>query len=43
MISYAGVGIAMGNAPVEVKALADWVAPDVEAHGVAHAIEKFLL
>jgi hypothetical protein len=43
MISYAGVGIAMGNAPVEVKALADWVAPDVEAHGVAQAIEKFLL
>ncbi|XGV95350.1 MAG: Cof-type HAD-IIB family hydrolase [Leptolyngbya sp. BL-A-14] len=43
MIQYAGVGIAMGNAPEAVQALADWVAPDVEDDGVAVAIETFLL
>lgn len=43
MLQYAGLGIAMGNAPSEVKAIADWVAPPIEADGVAAAIEKFLL
>ncbi|MEZ2304415.1 Cof-type HAD-IIB family hydrolase [Microcoleus sp.] len=43
MISYAGVGVAMGNAPSEVKAGANWVAPDVEEDGVAAAIAKFIL
>lgn len=43
MISYAGVGVAMGNAPDAVKAGADWVAPDVEEDGVAAAIEQFVL
>ncbi|MGB3494351.1 MAG: Cof-type HAD-IIB family hydrolase [Elainellaceae cyanobacterium] len=43
MLHYSGLGIAMGNAPDEVKAQSDWVAPDVEADGVAIAIEKFLL
>lgn len=43
MLQYSGVGIAMGNAPNEVKASADWVAPDVESDGVAIAIQKFLL
>lgn len=43
MISYAGVGVAMGNAPDAVKAGADWVAPDVEADGAAAAIEQFVL
>jgi Cof subfamily protein (haloacid dehalogenase superfamily) len=43
MIQYAGTGVAMGNAPDGVKAIADWVAPDVEADGVAAAIETFLL
>lgn len=43
MLEYAGVGIAMGNAPAEVKALAHWVAPNVESDGVAAAIEEFLL
>jgi Cof subfamily protein (haloacid dehalogenase superfamily) len=43
MIEYAGVGVAMGNAPEEVQAFAQWVAPDVEADGVAAAIEQFLL
>lgn len=43
MLAYAGVGVAMGNAPLEVQAIADWVAPSVEADGVAAAIEKFIL
>lgn len=43
MIAYAGVGVAMGNAPDGVKATANWVAPDVEADGVAAAIEQFVL
>jgi Cof subfamily protein (haloacid dehalogenase superfamily) len=43
MLEYAGIGVAMGNAPPEVKAIANWVAPDVEKDGVAVAVEKFLL
>jgi len=43
MIEYAGIGVAMGNAPAEVQAIAQWVAPNVEQDGAAVAIEKFLL
>lgn len=43
MIQYAGMGVAMGNAPADVQAIADWVAPPVAQHGVAVAIEKFVL
>jgi len=43
MIQYAGIGVAMGNAPEPVKAIANWVAPSVEADGVSAAIEEFLL
>lgn len=43
MIRYAGIGVAMGDAPQPVQEIADWIAPDVEADGVAEAIEKFLL
>jgi len=43
MIEYAGLGIAMQNAPVEVQALAQWVAPTVEQDGVAAAIQAFVL
>jgi Cof subfamily protein (haloacid dehalogenase superfamily) len=43
MISYAGIGVAMGNAPAGVQQAADWIAPDVEADGAAIAIQKFLL
>jgi Cof subfamily protein (haloacid dehalogenase superfamily) len=43
MLQYAGIGVAMGNAPSEVQAIASWVAPDVEKDGVAIAVEKFLL
>jgi hypothetical protein len=43
MLEYAGIGVAMGNAPAAVQAIAQWVAPDVEQDGAAAAIEKFLL
>jgi Cof subfamily protein (haloacid dehalogenase superfamily) len=43
MLEYAGFGVAMGNAPAKVQAIAQWVAPGVEEDGAAVAIEKFLL
>jgi Cof subfamily protein (haloacid dehalogenase superfamily) len=43
MIEYAGIGVAMGEAPEAVQAIAQWVAPSVERDGVAAAIEQFLL
>ena len=43
MLEYAGLGVAMGNAPSGVQAIAQWVAPSVEENGAAVAIEKFLL
>lgn len=43
MIQYAGVGVAMGDAPPGVKAIADWVAPSVEENGAAIAMKQFLL
>ncbi|MFZ4676021.1 MAG: Cof-type HAD-IIB family hydrolase [Nodosilinea sp.] len=43
MLRYAGLGVAMGDAPDPVKRGADWVAPGVEADGVAVALREFLL
>ncbi len=43
MLRYAGIGVAMGDAPEPVKQGADWVAPGVEADGVAAALREFLL
>ena len=43
MLEYAGLGIAMGNAPLAVQAIAQWVAPSVEQDGAAAAIEAFIL
>jgi Cof subfamily protein (haloacid dehalogenase superfamily) len=43
MLRYAGIGVAMGDAPDLVKQGADWVAPGVEADGVAAALQEFLL
>jgi Cof subfamily protein (haloacid dehalogenase superfamily) len=42
MLKYAGLSVAMGNAPTAVKDLADWVAPSVAEDGVAVAMKKFL-
>jgi len=36
-----GVKVAMGNAPDELKDIADWVAPPVEDHGFAVAMQHF--
>ncbi|PZV20878.1 MAG: Cof-type HAD-IIB family hydrolase [Leptolyngbya sp.] len=43
MLRYAGIGVAMGDAPEPVKQGADWVAPGVETDGVAAALREFLL
>ena len=43
MIEYAGLGVAMGNAPDAVRRAADLVAPDNDADGVAHVIDTCLL
>ena len=42
MIRTAGIGIAMGNGAEEVKAAADWVAPNNDDAGVAAGIYRFL-
>ncbi len=43
LLATAGLAIAMGNAPDEVKALADYVTLDIEHSGLAAAINRFLL
>jgi len=43
MLQYAGIGVAMGNAPVAVKASADWVTTTIEKDGVAKAVERWIL
>jgi Cof subfamily protein (haloacid dehalogenase superfamily) len=43
MLQYAGLGVAMGNAPAAVRAVADWVATGIAEDGVARAVEKWLL
>ena len=42
LLRAAGVGIAMGNAPDELKAIATAVVADVEHDGVAEALEKYV-
>lgn len=43
MIEYAGLGVAMENAPPEIKMAADFVTLSNENDGVAYVIEKFIL
>jgi Cof subfamily protein (haloacid dehalogenase superfamily) len=43
LLSIAGLSVAMGNAPDEVKAVAHRVTEEVGRNGVAAAIKKFLL
>jgi Cof subfamily protein (haloacid dehalogenase superfamily) len=43
MISWAGLGVAMGNGSLACKAVADWIAPPLEEDGAAIAIERFVL
>jgi len=43
MIQHAGVGVAMGNAPDEVKQAANYVTAPIGQDGAAEAIERFVL
>lgn len=43
MLEYAGIGVAMGDAPAAVKASADWVTTTIEKDGVARAVERWIL
>lgn len=43
MIREAGLGVAMGNAQDEIKAIADVVTLSNEEHGVARIIEQYIL
>ena len=40
MIEFAGMGVAMGNAPEEIKAAADIITDSNNSDGVAKALEK---
>lgn len=43
MIEYAAVGVAMENAPDEIKEKADFITRDCDHEGVSHVIERFIL
>ena len=43
MLEYAGIGIAMGNAPEIVKNIADYITDSNADSGVASALRKYLL
>lgn len=43
MVSWAGLGLAMGNAIDPLKAVANHILPPIDQDGVAVAIEQFLL
>jgi hydroxymethylpyrimidine pyrophosphatase-like HAD family hydrolase len=41
MLQFAGIGIAMGNAEKEVKAVADYVTDDIDDDGIWKACRHF--
>jgi hydroxymethylpyrimidine pyrophosphatase-like HAD family hydrolase len=43
LLRYAGIGVAMGNASMAVKAAADWVTTNIQQDGVAVAVERWIL
>ncbi|NLW56941.1 MAG: HAD family phosphatase [Firmicutes bacterium] len=43
MIKYAGLGVAMANAPEAIKEQADYVTLSNDENGVAHVIDRFIL
>lgn len=43
LLMASGLKIAMGNAIEDLKAIADYIAPNVNEDGVAHVIDKFVL
>ncbi|GEN56566.1 haloacid dehalogenase [Halolactibacillus alkaliphilus] len=42
MIEFAGLGVAMGNAPDDIKAISDYVTKTNMQDGVAHVVQKFI-
>lgn len=42
MLKYSGIGVAMGNAPKEIKDQADYVTSDCDNDGIAKAIYKYI-
>lgn len=42
MLRWAGIGVAMGNAMPEARAVADWIAPDHDHAGFAAALARFV-
>ena len=43
MIKFAGIGVAMGNAPDEVKKISDYVTLSNDKDGVANVIKKYFI
>ena len=43
MIEYAGLGVAMGNSPDYLKAVAEYVTHSNDEDGVRYVLEKFIL
>lgn len=43
MLSQTGLGVAMGNAPEDVRRLAKFITRTNDEHGVAYAIDRFVL
>ncbi len=43
MIGYAGLGVAMGNSPDDIKRLADYITLSNNADGIANVVERFML
>jgi len=43
MIRFAGLGVAMANAPESLKAEAQYIAPSNDEHGLREVIERFVL
>ena len=43
LLLESGLKIAMGNSVPEIKAIANYIAPDVNHHGVVNVIEKYVL
>lgn len=41
MLRHAGIGVAMGNAKDNVKAVADYVTTSVDDHGIANALKRY--
>ncbi len=42
MIEYAGLGVAMANAPEDVKMKADYIAPSCDEDGIVDVIQRFI-